>query len=95
MKNSSVLSREGDRRDIRPAPGLLSTQAWQQQGMALILVLWVLTLLTIMAGSFTLSMRREASVISSIRDRAQATAIAEAGVVIAQIMLIEINATST
>ena len=91
MKMSSVLPGNGDCRDIRPAPGLLTSQACQQQGMALILVLWVLTLLTIMAGSFTLSMRREASVISSVRDSAQATAIAEAGLVIAQMMLIEIN----
>ena len=59
-----------------------------QNGMALILVLWVLTLLTIMAGSFTLSMRREASVISSIRDSAEATAIAEAGIALAETMLL-------
>jgi general secretion pathway protein K len=60
----------------------------QQQGMALILVLWMLTLLTIMAGSFTLSMRREASVISSSRDTAIATAIAEAGITLAEKMLL-------
>ncbi len=59
-----------------------------QQGMALVLVLWVLTLLTIMAGSFALSIRREASVISSVRDSAEASAVARAGVIIAQKMLL-------
>ncbi len=56
--------------------------------MALVLVLWVLTLLTIMAGSFALSIRREASVISSVRDSAEASAIARAGIIIAQKMLL-------
>lgn len=59
-----------------------------QRGMALVLVLWILTLLTIMAGSFTLSMRREAAVISSIKDAAEALAIAEAGIALAQDMLL-------
>ena len=36
----------------------------RQKGLALVLVLWVLSLLTIMAGSFALSMRREASIIA-------------------------------
>ncbi len=56
--------------------------------MALVLVLWVVTLLTIMAGSFALSIRREASVISSVRDSAEASAIARAGIIIAQKMLL-------
>ena len=59
-----------------------------QLGIALILVLWVITLLTIMAGSFALSVRRETSVISSIRDGAEASAVASAGIVIAQQMLL-------
>jgi len=56
--------------------------------MALVLVLWVLTLLTVMAGSFSLSMRREASVIQSIRDSAEAGSIAEAGIALAEQMLL-------
>jgi general secretion pathway protein K len=60
----------------------------KQQGVALILVLWVISLLTIMAGSFALSIRREASVIGSIRDNAEASAIARAGILIAQQMLL-------
>ncbi len=59
-----------------------------QLGVALILVLWVITLLTIMAGSFALSIRRESSVISSIRDGAEASSVASAGIVIAQQMLL-------
>ena len=59
--------------------------------MALILVLWVITLLTIMAGSFALSIRRETSVISSVRDSSEASAIARAGIVIAQQMLLNPN----
>lgn len=53
------------------------------------LVLWVLTLLTIMAGSFTLTMRRETAVISGITGHARAQAFAEAGVVLAESMLID------
>lgn len=53
------------------------------------LVLWILTLLTIMAGSFTLTMRRETAVISGITGHARAQAFAEAGVALAESMLID------
>ncbi|MGZ8225499.1 MAG: general secretion pathway protein GspK [Methylococcaceae bacterium] len=56
--------------------------------MALILVLWVLSLLTIMAGSFTLTMRREASIVAGAKDSAHAVAIAESGIAIAEMMLL-------
>lgn len=59
-----------------------------QKGLALILVLWVLSLLTIMAGSFALSMRRESSIIAGIRNNAQATAVAESGIALAEMMLL-------
>jgi len=59
----------------------------RQAGFALILVLWVLSLLTLMAGSFSLSMRRETAVVANIKNSARATAIAESGLVIAQYML--------
>lgn len=51
--------------------------------------MWILTLLTIMAGSFTLTMRRETSVISGITGHARAQAFAEAGVALAESMLID------
>jgi general secretion pathway protein K len=60
----------------------------RQRGLALVLVLWVLSLLTIMAGSFALSMRREASIIEGIRNNAQAMAIAESGIAMAEMMLL-------
>ena len=59
----------------------------QQKGVALILVLWVLSLLIIMAGSFALTMRREASIVSTIKNNAQAMSIAESGISIAEMML--------
>ncbi|MFZ2172146.1 MAG: type II secretion system protein GspK [Methylococcaceae bacterium] len=60
----------------------------RQKGLALVLVLWVLSLLTIMAGSFALSMRRETSIIEGVRNNAQAMAIAESGLAIAEMMLL-------
>jgi len=58
------------------------------QGLALVLVLWVLVLLTVMAGSFTKTIKRETVVIASVRDLAQATALAEAGINYALLMLL-------
>jgi general secretion pathway protein K len=60
----------------------------RQAGLALILVLWVLSLLTIMAGSFALSMRREASIVAGVRNNAQAMAVAESGIALAEMMLL-------
>ncbi|PPD49627.1 MAG: general secretion pathway protein GspK [Methylobacter sp.] len=59
-----------------------------QRGFALVLVLWVLSLLTIMAGSFALSMRREATLVAGIKNTAKATALAESGIAIAETMLL-------
>ena len=58
------------------------------RGLALILVLWVLMLLTIMAGSFALGMKREISVVSNIKNMAQASSLAEAGINYAMMMLL-------
>jgi len=60
----------------------------RQQGLALVLVLWVLSLLTIMAGSFALSMRREVSIIAGITNNAQALAVAQSGIAMAEMMLL-------
>lgn len=57
-------------------------------GFALVLVLWVLSLLTIMAGSFALTMRREAAIVTGSSTNAQAMAIAESGLAIAEFMLL-------
>lgn len=63
----------------------------KQTGLALVMVLWVLSLLTIMAASFALTMRRETTVISAIRDNAVALAVAESGLVIAQQMMQDVD----
>ena len=60
----------------------------RQNGLALVLVLWVLSLLTIMAGSFALGMRRETSIIEGIKNNARAMAVAESGIAMAEMMLL-------
>lgn len=60
----------------------------RQKGFALVLVLWILSLLTIMAGSFALTMRREASIIEGIKNNAQAMSIAESGIAMAEMMML-------
>ncbi|WP_326500536.1 type II secretion system protein GspK [Methylomicrobium sp. Wu6] len=57
------------------------------KGFALVLVLWVLSLLMIMAASFSLTMRRETGVIAGITSGAQALAAAESGMAMAEMML--------
>jgi len=60
----------------------------QQKGMALILVLWMLSLMAIMAGSFALSMRRQLSIVEGIKNDAEALAQAESGIALAENMLL-------
>jgi len=59
----------------------------KQSGLAMVIVIWVLSLLTIMAGSFALTMRRESTVISAVKDNAIVQAMAETGLSFAQEML--------
>ncbi len=59
----------------------------RQRGLALILVLWVVTLMTIMAGSYALSTQREASLLSHAHERAKAVALADGGIHYAMMML--------
>ena len=58
------------------------------KGLALIVVLWVITLLTIMASSFSLTIQREAAITSGIKEKAVAAALAEAGLNYAILMLL-------
>jgi general secretion pathway protein K len=69
---------------LRPLPGV--TRAGR--GFALVLVLWVLSLLMIMAASFSLTMRRETAVITGITGGAKALAAAESGIAMAEMMLL-------
>ncbi|MGZ4958412.1 MAG: general secretion pathway protein GspK [Methylomonas sp.] len=58
-----------------------------QKGMALVIVIWILSLLSLMAGSFALTMRRESSIAMALKNNAQASALAESGLGLAQFML--------
>lgn len=51
-----------------------------QKGMVLVVVLWIVTLLAVMAGSFAYSMRVETRLAATMVERAQARALAEAAV---------------
>ncbi|NOT84561.1 MAG: general secretion pathway protein GspK [Methylococcaceae bacterium] len=59
-----------------------------QRGLALIVVLWMLTLLMIMASSFSLTIRRETAVLTDVKAVAQARALAEGGINIAMLNLL-------
>lgn len=54
-----------------------------QRGMVLVIVLWIVTLLAVMAAGFAYSMRTETQLATSSVERAQARALAEAGAVYA------------
>ncbi len=60
----------------------------KHKGLALIVVLWVITLLTIMASSFSLTIQRETAITSGAKEKAVAAAIAEAGINYAILMLL-------
>lgn len=62
--------------------------ACRQSGLALVIVIWILTLLTLMAGSFAISMRRESSVSYAITANAKALALAESGIHLAEFNLL-------
>jgi general secretion pathway protein K len=53
---------------------------YNQNGIALILVLWVTMLLTVIAGSFVFSMRTDTTLALNARSTAQAEAYADAGI---------------
>ncbi|WP_347989603.1 type II secretion system protein GspK [Methylomonas sp. AM2-LC] len=57
------------------------------QGFALVVVIWILTLLSLMAGSFALSMRRDSSVSVALKKNAEAMAAAESGMELAVFMM--------
>lgn len=59
----------------------------RQSGLALVVVLWILSLLTLMAGSFAKTMRRETAVSTAIKINAEAESLAETGIALAEFML--------
>ncbi len=52
----------------------------QQQGLALVIVLWIVTLLTVIASSFLYAMRTDVKVVTNGMSRAKAEAAAEAAI---------------
>lgn len=60
----------------------------QQHGIALVIVLWIITLLAIMAGSFAYSMRTETTLAVHAVEQARARALAEAGIAFAALNLL-------
>lgn len=63
-----------------------------QQGMILVIVLWIVTLLSVMAGAFAYSMRTETQLAISAVERAQARALAGAGVAYAMVWQLDFDA---
>ncbi len=72
---------------LAPIPNKPGSAARRQQGVALVIVIWILSLLTLMAGSFAMSMRRESSVSMAVIDSAKALAMAESGIILAEFNL--------
>jgi general secretion pathway protein K len=60
-----------------------------RRGIALLSVLWVLTLLALMAATFTRTTRTETSLARNLLDNARAEALADAGVHLAAVKLLE------
>lgn len=58
-----------------------------QSGFALVILIWILSLLSLMAASFTQTIRREISISQSLKTNASALAIAETWVMISGLML--------
>lgn len=61
----------------------------QSFGIALVLVLWVIVILTVMAASFSLNMRREIDLVRNAKEKSIASPIAEAGIVYAMLRLMQ------
>ena len=69
---------------VMPKFSRLNNSYSRQNGVALVIVIWILSLLTLMAGSFAMSMRRESSVSMALIDSAKALAMAESGIILAE-----------
>jgi len=65
---------------MRPGTHAFRNPGRYQRGIALILVLWVVTLLTVIAGSFVYSARSTALVAGNLVSIAKARALADAGI---------------
>ncbi|MGH8559031.1 MAG: general secretion pathway protein GspK [Methylococcales bacterium] len=64
---------------------------FRSSGIALVLVLWIIVMLSIMAASFSLNLRREIDLVGNVRGEAEAGSVAEAGIYYAMLRLIANN----
>ncbi len=62
-----------------------------QSGFALVILIWILSLLSLMAASFTQTIRREISISNSLKINASGLALAETWVMISGLMLKHAN----
>ncbi len=77
---------------MRQVPSLVSVNgagSGGRRGLALVVVLWVLVLLSLIAASFTRATRTEVNVTRNLVDNAKAEALAEAGVYLAILALLD------
>ncbi len=74
------------RPNVTAAPG---TGGDRPRGLALVMVLWVLVLLSVIAAGFTATTRTEMRLVANLVDGARAEALAEAGVYRAILALLE------
>jgi len=69
------------------------TLSCQQRGVVLVFVLILIVLLSIMAASFSASMRSDAALVANNKSRMQSTATVDAAVAYAKIMLTQTSPT--
>ncbi|QBQ53538.1 general secretion pathway protein GspK [Nitrosococcus wardiae] len=62
--------------------------SFAERGIALVVVLWTVTLLAVIAGSFTYTLRIESTLAANLVGQAKARALAEAGIVYATLDLL-------
>jgi len=72
---------------LQPMHLKFSGASARQRGLALVIVIWILTLMTLMAGSFAKTMRRESSISYALTAGARALALAESSVTLAEFNL--------
>ena len=66
---------------------MIRQNSFPQSGFALVILIWILGLLSLMAASFTQTIRREISISNGLKTNASALAIAETWVMISGFML--------
>ena len=77
----------GDRAASGPTPGMRSSRG--ERGLALLAVLWLVTLLSVVAASFGATSRTETQLARNAVEKARAEALADAGVYRAILALLE------